>query len=114
MQEDVAQGSALRRLRAQTLVVDPLHEREEIGAGPVEPAQVTRKRGRSERPEILRPDRLTGKQAFGVALGETRLDLLVRIDRLAVAAEVAQVRTDGIRRGRERLVGGVPLHDATE
>src|SRR5207245_4421338 len=44
----------------------------------------------------------------------TGLDLLVRIDLFAVAAQGVEVRADGLGRGGDRLVGRVGLHDAAE
>ena len=114
VQKDVAQGPARGRLRAKPLLVDPVYECQEIRSRPVEPSCVAGKRGGHHRLEILRPHRLTRKHPFGVVLREASLDRLAGIDPLTVPLEVAQVGTDGLRRGGERLVGGVGLHHAAE
>ncbi|MDQ2912287.1 MAG: hypothetical protein M3T56_03430 [Chloroflexota bacterium] len=57
------------------LFVDSFDEREQLRARPVQPTQITRERGAGERLQILRPYRLTGKEALGVVLRDPRLDL---------------------------------------
>jgi len=114
VQEDVAQRSAFRRFCAKALLVEPLHEREEIRARPLEPAAISREGGRRERLQVLRPERLTREQTLGVVLRDPRLDRLLRVHLLPVSAEIAEVRASRLGCGPDGLGGCFGLNDAAK